>query len=186
MNNKKTILLTIILLVLVVLDIAIYANRILSPSLHNKSIEQQYQNYLQEQKAAKEAEKQDNVVSDEELADEQLKNLKSMGEQDRMYTYVHTFVSDIESGDYSAAYALLYPDFKQQYFSTQQKFEEYVKKIYPQFIKLTYDSIERQGEYYIVTVRIFNEIDANQNAVQEKFVVHEKDFNDFEISFQVL
>ena len=81
MNNKKTILLTIIFLVLVVLDIAIYANRILSPSLHNKSIEQQYQNYLQEQKAAKEAENQDNVVSDEELADEQLKNLKSMGEK---------------------------------------------------------------------------------------------------------
>ena len=113
MKDKTTILLTIAMLTLLVCNIALYANKILSPSIHNKSIEQQYQDYL-EQRIAQEQEQEDVVVSDEEMADEQLKDLKSMGEQDRMYTYIHTFLSYIESSDYKSAYDLLYPDFKEQ------------------------------------------------------------------------
>lgn len=184
MKDKTTILLTIAMLTLLVCNIALYANKILSPSIHNKSIEQQYQDYLN-QRIEQEQEQEDIVVSDEEMAEEQLKDLKSMGEQDRMYTYVHTFLSYIESSDYKSAYDLLYSDFKEQYFKTQNEFEEYVKKKYPQFMKLEYESIERQGEYYIVSVLISSEIASDNPTIQQRFVLHENDFNDFEISFQV-
>ena len=184
MKDKTTILLSIAILTFLVCNIALYANKILSPSIHNKSIEQQYQNYLN-QRIEQEQEQEDIVVSDEEMAEEQLKDLKSMGEQDRMYTYVHTFLSYIESSDYKSAYDLLYSDFKEQYFKTQNEFEEYVKKKYPQFMKLEYESIERQGEYYIVSVLISSEIASDNPTIQQRFVLHENDFNDFEISFQV-
>ena len=184
MKNKTTILLTIALLTLLVCNLALYTNKILSPTIHNRSIEQQYEDYL-EQRIAQEQEQEDVVVSDEEMADEQLKDLKSMGEEDRMYTYIHTFLSYIESSDYKSAYDLLYPDFKEQYFKTQDEFEQYVKNKYPQFMRLEYKSIERQGEYYIVSVLISSEIETNKPSIQQRFVLHENDFNDFEISFQV-
>ena len=52
-------------------------------------------------------------------------------------------------------------------------------------MRLEYKSIERQGEYYIVSVLISSEIATNKPSIQQRFVLHENDFNDFEISFQV-
>lgn len=186
--DKTNLLLTIVLLILVMINISIFNNKILAPTMNNQEVIKQYEKNIAEEKALEEAEKSKNTeMSQEDIEKEQLINLKSMGEADRMYTYFGKYITLIESGKYEEAYNLLYEDFKEQYFQTLEAFKTYVTDRYPQFISVQYDSIERQGEYYILTVVIRDSIPkADIVTLQQKFVIHEKGFNDFELSFQVI
>lgn len=186
--DKTNLLLTIVLLVLVMINISIYNNKILAPTMHNQEIIKQYEKNMAEKKAQEEATQNGNPeMSQEEIDKEQLLNLKSMGEADRMYTYFYKYITLIESGKYEEAYNVLYDEFKSQYFQTFEAFETYVKARYPTFMSVQYDSIERQGDYYILTVVIRDSL-AKEDIIslQQKFVIHEKGFNDFELSFQVI
>ena len=186
--NKTNILLTMILLILVVFNLSIYNKKILTPTINNNKVKKEYEEmvnkYAQEQQ---EENLQDDEMSQEEIDKEQLVNLKSMGEEDRMYTYFYQYITMIESGRYEDAYNILYADFKNQYFPTLDSFTSYIQTRYPSFMSVQYNGIERQGEYYILTVLIGSAVANEDNTtLQQKFIIHEKDFNDFELSFQVM
>ena len=87
---------------------------------------------------------------------------------------------------YTEAYYLLYPEFREKYFKTQEEFRDYAKKTYPRSTGFSYNDIERQGSIYVLVITV---IDTNKKIGEEKsqrIVIQENDFNDFVLSFQVL
>lgn len=196
MLNKTNILLTITLLILLVINLVLFNNKIIIPTSHNNAIKKQYEEYVSQQQAQKQAEEdalkldenglQANEMSKEEMAAEKLIDLKSMGEADRMITYCNDFLSLIESQQYEEAYNILYDDFKKNYFPTLDSFTEYVKNLYPTFIQTEFTNIERQGDYYILYVKVKDYVYNKKKTVAQRFVIHENNFNDFEISFQII
>lgn len=132
---------------------------------------------------------QENAVqekSDEELEKEELEKLKKMTERDRMEYYFSKFIKYIKNKRYTEAYNLLYPEFREKYFKTQEEFRDYAKKTYPSTVGFSYNDIERQGTIYVLTINV---IDTNKKKGEEKsqrIVLKENDFNDFVLSFQVI
>ena len=124
--------------------------------------------------------------SDEELSDEfEIKNLKSMSERDRMEHYFAEYADYIESGNYEKAYNLLYPDFKNKYFPTLEKFVQYIKNTYPESMAFSYNNIDRQGTIYVLDIDILD-VKNKQNKKSHRVVIEEFDFDDFVLSFQVI
>ncbi len=123
------------------------------------------------------------IKTEEEKYQEEITELKDMGEVKRMQFYVSKYFSYIEARDYENAYKLLYDEFKQNYFKTQEDFEKYVKNKYSDIITLNYENLERLGTYYVLTVNFSDLID-NQKNFTQLFVVRENGFNDFVLSFQ--
>ena len=173
MLDKTNILLAIVVVILLMCNLILYNNKFLTPASDNQKVIQEYNQREQNIIAQNtEIDEEQARMSDEEIADEKLTDLKSMGEADRMYTYVGDFFSKIEAEDYEEAYNRLYDDFKQQYFPTLDNFSSYVQKTYPAFISLQYDGIERQGEYYIVTVTIKSSVSSlSFSNVQQKIIL---------------
>lgn len=114
-----------------------------------------------------------------------LEKIKSMNERDRMEFYFSEYATYIEDKEYKKAYDLLYPEFKNNYFPTLEKFEEYAKKTYPEFMTFSYNNIDRQGYIYVLNIDIID-IDNKNNKKSHRVVIQENDFNDFVLSFQVI
>ena len=124
--------------------------------------------------------------SEEELAKEELEKLQKMTERDRMEYYFSKFIKYIKNEKYTEAYNLLYPEFREKYFKTQEEFRDYAKKTYPRSTGFSYNDIERQGSIYVLVITV---IDTNKKIGEEKsqrIVIQENDFNDFVLSFQVI
>ena len=124
--------------------------------------------------------------SEEELAKEELEKLQKMTERDRMEYYFSKFIKYIKNEKYTEAYNLLYPEFREKYFKTQEEFRDYAKKTYPRYTGFSYNDIERQGSIYVLVITV---IDTNKKIGEEKsqrIVIQENDFNDFVLSFQVI
>lgn len=180
--DSKIIKLFIILIILIVILISIYTNKILKPIINNNQIIAQYE------KNKKNVEDEEIVeeVKTEKTQEEMILELKSMSETDRIHKYFSEYINYIDLGKYEEAYEHLYPRFKQNYFPEQKEYEDYVKETYPEFFGVEYEDIDRQGTYYILTVRIYNALDENiTQYLEQKFVIYENDFGDFSISFQV-
>ena len=134
-------------------------------------------------------EEQENTVeqkSEEELAAEELEKLQKMTERDRMEYYFSKFIKYVKDEKYTEAYNLLYPEFREKYFKTQEEFKSYAKKTYPSSVGFSYNDIERQGSIYVLIITV---IDTNKKVGEEKtqrIVIQENDFNDFVLSFQVI
>lgn len=183
--DKGTILLFIILIGLVIINIYVYTNKILTPTSNNNKIIKQYeQNKAEEKEQETEPEVEEEIK--EQTEEDRLIELKSMSETDRIHKYFGEYINSIDLGDYETAYGYLYPEFKQNYFPDQASFEEYAKENYPEFLGIDYVDIERQGAYYILTVDIYNSLEEEiSQYVEQKFVIYELEFGKFVLSFQV-
>ena len=122
--------------------------------------------------------------TDEQKKLELIEELKGMKERDRMERYFGEYIDYIESGAYEKAYNLLYPEFKENYFKTLEEFEKYVSQKYPEIIIVDYDNIERQGEYYILFVKI-PKVDGSNEIINQNIVLYEKDYAEYYISFSI-
>lgn len=124
--------------------------------------------------------------SEEDEAAEELAKLQKMTERDRMEYYFSKFIKYIKNEEYTEAYNLLYPEFRENYFKTQEEFKNYAKKTYPSSVGFSYNDIERQGSIYVLIISV---IDTNKKIGEEKtqrIVIKENDFNNFILSFQVI
>lgn len=130
----------------------------------------------------------ENVTAEEieqNAKDRELEGLKDADERTRIQQYCGTFIRHIENGEYDKAYDLLYPDFRNNYFKTLEDFTKYVQEKFPSdLILVSYDNIERQGQYYILFTTITSPLQPDYSMEQRFFFV-ENDFNDFKVSFEV-
>lgn len=123
----------------------------------------------------------------EEINHNILLTLQNMGERDRMEYYFGTFLEQVESEAYEQAYELLYEEFRNTYFPTQEQFEEYVTRVFGEMTEIEYHNIERNGDLYVLWISLADAIHGKPGEKQEmKIVIQEQDYNDFVMSFSVI
>ena len=132
---------------------------------------------------------EENIITAEEIEQNtnqlEIEDLKDKNERTRIQQYCGKFLRYIESKDYDKAYALLYPDFKTNYFPTVEDFAKYAEEKFPSsLITVEYNNIERQGKYYILFTTVKTPLDASY-SMDQKFIFIENGFNDFQLSFDV-
>ena len=76
-----------------------------------------------------------------------------------------------EEKNYEKAYNLLYEDYKNNYFPTLEDFEKYAKERYPDFMRIEHTYMSRQGDYYILTVNIYNLLTNEIIEKEQKYVL---------------
>ena len=92
-----------------------------------------------------------------------------------------------KSGSYSSlqAYALLYTDYKENFFPTLDNFKKYFIDYFPSDFSLDYTNIERLGSIYVMWVSVKDTVNGSRYGknFDMNVVVQENDLNDFVISF---
>ena len=127
--------------------------------------------------------KEKSVIEQEEYEAEK-DYVRNRGEKERVEYYLAEYIRAIEKGNYEKAYNRLYPEFRENYFDTIEVYEKYVKSVYSDLMAVEYVDIQRQGTYYILTVKITN-LQTIETTIEQIFVIHELGLNDYQISFQV-
>lgn len=122
--------------------------------------------------------------TDEEKRQALIAELKKLKERDRMERYFGEYIGYVEAGEYQKAYDLLYPDFKQNYFPTLEKFTAYVNEKYPDIIIVDYENIERQGNYYVLFVKIPSG-GRESKLINQTIILEEKDYAEYYLSFSL-
>lgn len=139
------------------------------------------------------------VVPEEELTEEQkvqlaeaekeqaiIDDLAGMEERDRIEYYFGEFIRNIELDNYADAYKVLNEEFKNTYFSTQEDFVKYVKAYFPNEIAVEYNNIERNGNTYILWIKMSNALTVDKSSGRAmNVVIRENAVHDFELSFSV-
>lgn len=118
--------------------------------------------------------------------------IRALTESNRMKRYIGMFFDNIEEGNFQEAYNVLNQDFKDIYFPTLEEFETYANNNFNStMLGVTYDNIERwgnnkTGNMYVLWLTIANNTRAqseNGERPQTTFVIIEKDYNKYEMSF---
>ena len=182
-NNLKYLLLIIVVLILIAINLYIFINNyfkkdeevakdnnIINTNLNNVEINTNYA-----------------TVSEEEDERKRVNKIATLTEKQRMQTYSGQYISDVESKNYEKAYDLLYDGFKQNYFKTLEEFKNYAENNYPNNIVVEYTNIQRQGNLFILTVKIKDALDSiDQEGVKEQqVVIIENSTNNFKLSFEI-
>ena len=124
-------------------------------------------------------------INENEEIDNQVKNkITNMPEGNRVRAYYGQFIEAIENKNFDIAYEYLNNDFKANYFKTVQEFSEYMMNKYPKNrIVVKYNSVERKGEVFVLSVTIDDATDTNFQAFSENVVIREISMNNFSLSF---
>ena len=169
--NKKVFLLVIILFVLLLI--------VLLKNINSKSNNNTVKNEVTNVSALADTEIIEQVKDSSEL-----ERIKKMNERTRIEYYVANYIKLIEKKDYDKAYSLLYIDYRDNYFKTQEEFEDYCKEVFSGMFDIQYDNFERNGDIYVVWITITDTINGKKGSGKElNFVIKENDFNDYELSF---
>ncbi len=191
-EKLKKIILAIVVLILLLSNLIIFINHLEKQNFNNNnktnivnSTSSQNNENIITNNETNSTNFEINTTDDEEKTKNALEdNISSMGERNRMQTYFGQFILLIEKNEYEEAYLKLNTKFKENYFKTLDDFKKYVTEKYPKAIRLEYTNIERQGEYYILSVNIYDTFDSTK-VISQSTVVKENGNDDYEISFQV-
>lgn len=175
------LIITILILILLCVNLVLVIKKVMIPdSNQQKQIQQSQQ---QEIEQSKQGLNESDITSE----DYQLSLLKEGTERDRIEYYCGQFFKFIENKNYTKAYELLYPEFKQQYFPTIEEFTKYIQKTYPSILAINYDDFDRQGNIYITTVLVDDALATDKSKqFSQRIVVQESDYNKYVLSFQVI
>lgn len=172
--EKTDVILWLVVLILIILILSIVVSNF---GRKDNSQQPQALNIVSENKTTVAVPK-----NDEEL----VKKLATMGERDRMEYYCGEYFKHIEKQEYEAAYNMLYDEFKKNYFPSLEKYEEYVKKTYPESWVLEYDDISRQGNIYVLRLKVGDAFGSKDDVKVQRVVIQENNYNNFIMSFQVI
>lgn len=126
------------------------------------------------------------VLLDTYTVDQQefIKKYDSASDNEKAGYDINKFFEAINANDYTYAYNCLAESFKQNNFTTQNQFENYIKNNFYNKNKVKYSNCRKEGNYYIYTVNIINSADTTK-SVQKDFIVNLKEDRQFEMSFSV-
>ena len=99
---KKIINIDVVLIIIIVVLAIANISVILKINIINKTINE----YYNENKIS------DDKINDKKIIIDELEKLQQMTERDRMEYYFSEFISYIQSKEYTKAYELLYPEFR--------------------------------------------------------------------------
>lgn len=126
------------------------------------------------------------VLLDTYTVDQQefIKKYDSVSDNEKAGYDINKFFEAINAKDYKYAYNCLAESFKQNNFTTQNQFENYIKNNFYNKNDVKYSNYRKEGNYYIYTVNIINSEDTTK-SVQKDFIVNLKENRQFEMSFSV-
>ena len=126
------------------------------------------------------------ILLDTYTVDQQefIKKYDSASDNEKAGYDINKFFEAINANDYTYAYNCLSESFRQNKFSTQKQFENYIKNNFYNKNKVKYSNCRKEGNYYIYTVNIINSEDTTK-SVQKDFIVNLKEDRQFEMSFSV-
>lgn len=110
--------------------------------------------------------------------------VRNRGEKERMQIYLSEFLKNIERKEYTIAYNKLYPEFKANFFRTEEQFIKFAHTYYSDFMSIEYEDVQREGTYYILTV-VITHLQDPQTTMEQTFIIREAGLNDYQVSFQV-
>lgn len=113
-----------------------------------------------------------------------IKKYNSATDNEKAGYDINKFFDAINANDYTYAYNCLAESFRQNKFSTQKQFENYIKNNFYNKNDVKYSNYRKEGNYYIYTVSIKNSNDTTQ-SIQKDFIVNLKENRQFEMSFSV-
>ncbi len=180
--NKTYLILIIFIVILLIFNLVLYLKKFAKPKQDEEIQAKNSQNIIQKENEEKNKNSKQIPKSDEEIK----KYLSTLKEGNRMEYYCGQFINYIDDEQYEKAYNLLYEEFKQNYFPTLEKFEEYAKNFYPRFFGVEYDDVDRYNDMYVVRLKIVDYKATGEDAVKiQRVVVQEYGYNEFAISFSV-
>ena len=180
-TNNKVNLIIVIIAIIIMLIIAIVLMVVFNKRKKSETYSQQF------------VQETDDIEGEENVEEE----IKSLPESRRMKRYIGLFFENIENEDYQSAYNVLNEDFKSTYFPTLDKFKEYAQKYFDiSTMGVIYDDVERlgnkkTGNLYVLWLSIGNiyrvrdEDEKDEDREQTNFVILERNYNDYEMSFSV-
>ena len=175
--DKKEKIFIIIIAILIITNIILFINRPQSEK-ENPGVPIYNDVTISEQKE---------ITKNPGTDDEILEYLYNAKERDRMEFYLGSYLKCLDEKDYQKAYEMIYPEFKEKYFPTYSKFEEYIKKTYPSELAIEVDDITRYNNMYVLRVKLVDMLGEKPEQDRfQRFVIRENDFNKFDLSFQVI
>lgn len=112
-----------------------------------------------------------------------LEKYNSANEQQKVALNINKFMNAINKKDYKYAYSKLAEGFKQNYFRTQEQFENYVKNNFFESNQIKFEEFGNQATIYTYTTTLTNK-ETNQTKKQN-FVVSLGEGTEFEMSFEI-
>lgn len=127
------------------------------------------------------------ILNEENKSKRDLEFLMNMDERSRMQYYIGKYFTYIQDKNYGEAYSLLYEEYVQEYFPIYTDYVNYIQEKYPfDLIAIEYNNIERIGNLYVLWVNVVDAVNGNpmaEDKLEQKIVIRENGFNDFELSF---
>lgn len=145
-----------------------------------------------ESKITEDESQNENEITEEDVSSNEENDITAMTEQQRMIYYMNEFLDKIENKEYDEAYKYLNQEFKDRYFKTLDDFKNYSEKNFDMStMAVEFNNIERlgnpvTGNMYVLWVKLVDVLRKNENNEPINFVILEKDYNDFELSFKVI
>lgn len=173
-KNIKKILIIIVILILMAINLIIFINHFNYKNTEENNLTNQISTIIKH-----------NIATEEETENSRKEMLNEYSEATRMKTYVGQYLSYIDSEKYEDAYNLLYQNFKNTYFKTLVDFENYAKEKYPSEIMAEYTNMNKEGNIYILSVKIQDPTNKEYKTLEQNIVIQENDLNDFVLSFNV-
>ncbi len=111
---------------------------------------------------------------------EYIEKYNKASQVDRAALCINRFMEAVKDENYNFAYNVLSEGFKDNYFKTQNSFEQYIKSL-ENYSEIEYGTVSNQGELiiYPVTIKI------GDKNIQKSFIVKLGEDINFELSFNV-
>lgn len=125
----------------------------------------------------------DDYILENEVFNEKYKKADA---RDKAILNIDKFFQMLNMQDYTSAYKVLDESFKQNYFPTQQQFEEYMKSKIFRYNNVTYNTyIEPVTNLYSFNLTISDKTEQKQEKVDFNLVMQLREGTDFVMSFEV-
>ena len=102
---------------------------------------------------------------------------------------IDRFVKILNSENYTLAYKLLATSFKNNYFPTQESFEQYAKENLLGKTSVKYLEFKNEGELYctysVMLQEPMEDEQISENAIEKTFILKLNEGTDFELSFNI-
>lgn len=112
------------------------------------------------------------------------KEYQSATEQEKVAMNIDKFVQMLNNRDYKAAYTVLNDAFKQNYFKTQDDFENYMRQILPSHYKLEFGDFTNENQTFIQKIKLID-IANEQNVIEKNIIMRLDSGENFVMSFNI-
>ncbi len=111
---------------------------------------------------------------------------KKLTNREKAEYNVENFIQMINNNDYKQAYSYIDETYRENNFSTQEKFITYIKEHTYENNSFEVENIEKLDDYYLVKVKLNDKNEENTEEKELSIIMKLENETDFKISFQVI